>query len=271
MREVAAIASDPCVDKPPKAGSVSSAMAVLRLLADKDQPIGVNAIARELSLAPSSCFKILKALLAEDFVEIDCATKGYSLGTEAIIVARRALDPARAFTTVRSRLEETAQAHSIAIGLWRMLPKSRMVLIGFAEGPNQMRIHMSIGQRLPSLVGAVGRAIAAHLDLSSAQLREGFRELRWQVPLTFEEYCRQVHEAKEKGFGYDGGNFSPGVSTVAVPIADETGCVRYGLSGIMFSGQHKPEVIEQIAEELVEVARWASIRLVSRQSAKTIR
>src|SRR6266403_2094221 len=107
------------IQKPPvKSGAVRSAMAVLRLLADTDRPLGVNAIARELSIAPSSCFKILKALLVDDFVEIDAKTKSYSVGAGAISIARRALDPSQAFATVRSRLEETAQAHAIAIGLW---------------------------------------------------------------------------------------------------------------------------------------------------------
>jgi DNA-binding IclR family transcriptional regulator len=247
-----------------KPGAVGSALAILRLLADTDQPLGVNAIARELSLAPSSCFKVLKVLLADDFVEIDTNSKGYSLGSGAIAVARRALDPSQAFTTVRSRLEETAQAHSIAIGLWRILPKSRMVLIGFAEGGNQMRIHMSIGQRLPIFVGAVGRAIAAHMNLSSEKLRQSFDTLRWQTPLSFFHYVAQVEEAKRLGYGFDEGNFAPGVNTVAVTIVDKAGIVRYGLSGIMFTGQHDPKRTEEIAREMIDLARWTATRLVNR-------
>jgi DNA-binding IclR family transcriptional regulator len=250
-------------DEKAKAGTVGSAMAILRLLADSERPMGVNAIARELSLAPSSCFKILKALLADDFVEIDEGTKGYSLGSGAILVARRALDPSRVFGLIRSRLEETAQAYSIAIGLWRMLPRDRMVLSGFAEGSNQMRIHMPVGQRLPILVGAVGRAVAAHLDLSTEDLQKGFEELRWQGPLSFEEYVEQVERAKRLGYGFDKGNFAPGVNTVAVVIVDHAGIVRYGLSGIMFNGQHDSKVTEKIAKELIELARWCSVRLVS--------
>jgi DNA-binding IclR family transcriptional regulator len=251
--------------KPPvKSGAVRSAMAILRLLANTDQRLGVNAIARELSLAPSSCFKILKALLADDFVEIDTKTKSYSLGAGAISVARRALDPSQAFAIVRSRLEETAQAHGMAIGLWRMLPNSRMVLIGFAEGGNQMRIHMSIGQRLPIFVGAIGRAIAAHLNLSAEKLKQSFDKLRWQTPLSFSDYTTQVEQAKRAGFGLDQGYFAKGVNTVAVTIVDAAGVVRYGLSGIMFDGQHDQETMEKIAREMIDLGLWAAIRLVNR-------
>lgn len=264
MNQSALKATDMEIGRREKGGTVTYAMSILRLLAEKEQPLGVNAIARELSLAPSSCFKILKSLLSEEFIEIDPFTKGYSLGYGAIAVARRALDPARAFATIRPRLEETAQTYSIAIGLWRMLPQSRMILIGFAEGTNQMRIHMSVGQRLPMLVGAVGRAVAASLNLSDADLKEGFQKLRWQVPLSFESYCEQVRLAKVRGYGYDEGNFSPGVNTVAVTICDDTGVVRYGLSAIMFSGQHKHDTIELIAKDVIGVAEWAGVRLVNR-------
>jgi DNA-binding IclR family transcriptional regulator len=246
-------------------GTVRSALAVLRLLADTDVSLGVNAIARKLSLAPSSCFKILKALVAEDFVEIDANTKGYSLGSGAIAVARRALDPSEAFTTVRCRLEETAQSHSIAIGLWRIVPKARMVLIGFAEGGNQLRIHMSIGQRLPIFVGAIGRAIAAHMNLSQEKLKQGFDALRWQTPLSFSQYAAQVEQARRLGYGLDEGYFAAGVNTVAVVIVDKAGVVRYGLSGIMFSGQHDPKTREEIAREMIQLAQWAATRLVNRR------
>lgn len=247
-----------------KASTVTYAMSILRLLADQDNALGVNAIARELSLAPSTCFKILKSLVAEDFVEIDPTTKGYTLGTGAIMVARRALDPARAFVTVRSRLDEMAQTYSIAVGMWRMISHSRMVLAGFSEGMNQMRIHMSIGNRLPMLMGAVGRAIAADMDLSEKELKEGFDTLRWQVPISFERYREQVQLAKINGYGYDEGNFSPGVNTVAVTIRDEAGIIRYGLSAIMFNGQHGSETVEDIGRDLKALAKWASARLVGK-------
>jgi DNA-binding IclR family transcriptional regulator len=248
---------------PTKRGAVASVAAILRLLAVTDEPIGVNSIARTVSLAPSSCFKIMKALVAQDFVSIDEHSKRYSLGSGAIAVAQRALDPSQAYAIVRSRLEDSAQSRSIAIGLWRVLPNARMVLIGFAEGDSQMRIHMAIGQRLPMYVGAVGRAIAASMNPSSQKLKENFETLRWQTPLSFREYVAQVELAKRLGYGLDAGYFAPGVTTVAVAIGDSSGYIRYGLSGIMFSGQYDDRTTDRIGREMIELSKWAANRLVS--------
>jgi DNA-binding IclR family transcriptional regulator len=253
----------------PKMGSVASAIALLRLLSEAERPLGVNAIARELSLPPSSCFKILKSLLMEDFVEFDTRTKSYSPGGGAIAVARRALDSNRAFSILRPLLEELAHDYSIAVGLWRLVRNSRMLLIGFAEGRSQMRIHMSIGQRVPRLVGGMGRAIAAHLDLPTGALRQEFDTLAWQNRPPFADYMAQVEQAKQVGYGIDQGNFSSGVSTAAVAVVDDSGTIRYGISGMMFSGQHDCETVNKIARRLVAISQVASSRLVS--PAETLR
>jgi DNA-binding IclR family transcriptional regulator len=244
-----------------KRGPVASIAAILRLLAVADEPMGVNSIARAVSIAPSSCFKIMKALLAQDFVAIDENSKRYSIGSGAIAIARRALDPSQAYSTVRSRLEDTAQTHSIAIGLWRIIPRSRMTLIGFAEGESQTRIHMAIGQRLPMYVGAVGRAIAARKNPPPQVLKDNFNNFRWQTPLSFRDYLAQVDTARHLGYGLDTGYFARGVSTVAVVIADAMGDIRYGLSGIMFSGQYNDKMMDKIGRQMIELAKWAAGRL----------
>lgn len=248
--------------------SVSATLAILRLLASCGRPVGVNTIARDLSLAPSSCFKILKQLERADFVDFDARTKCYTLGGGAIELARRALDPMHVFSLVRPRLEQVAEKLAIAIGFWRGISRRRIVLAGFVEGSNPMRIHMSVGQRLPMLMGAVGRAIAAKLELSDAELRAEFALLRWQSPPDFEQYVAHVLQARRRGFAVDRDNFASGVTSVAVAIHDAVGGVTYGMSGIMFSGQCDEESIARVGVELVDLAEWASSRLIAEKTSR---
>jgi DNA-binding IclR family transcriptional regulator len=244
--------SEPPADK---LGIVGSTVAILRLLASRGKALGVNTIARDLSLAPSSCYKILKQLQSAEFVDFDARTKRYTLGVGVIKLARRALDPVRTFSIVRPRLEEIADRRAVAIGFWRRTSASRIVLAGFVEGSSPLRIHMSVGQRLPILMGAVGRAIAARLGLNEAELRREFGQLRWQTAPSFEQYVAEVREARERGFAVDRDNFATGVTSVAVAVSD------YGMSGILLSGQCQQGFIETVGAELVEVAKWAEARL----------
>jgi DNA-binding IclR family transcriptional regulator len=245
----------------PRSGSVAYAMAVLRLLAHSGKAFGVNALARELGMAPSTCFKILKALQADDFVQTDGQSKEYVLGSGAISIAMRALDPLRSFSIVRPRLQALAVKYSLAVGLWRLPTASGMTLAGFAENNNTMRIHMSVGQRLPALVGAIGRVVAARLNLPDDDLQIRFDKLRWQAPLSFAEYREQVRLASQLGYGHDSGYFLIGVESVGVAIADGDGNTGYGISGSMFSGQHTRDTVALIGQELKEIGAWAGIRL----------
>lgn len=230
-------------------------------LATTSQPNGVNAIARALSIAPSSCFRILKQLQAAGFAEFDENTKCYSLGCGAAVLARRALDPNNAFVMLRPQLEQFAETHNVAIGFWRLLPRRRMVLAGFVEGHSLMRIQMTLGQRLPMLVGAVGRAFAAELCVPENELKADFERLRWQQPLQFEEYRAQVLEYGLKGYAVDRDNFAHGVTTVAVVLRDAQSMVHYGLSAIMFSSSQTEEKVAVVGEALTQLVNWAISRI----------
>src|SRR5580704_8779767 len=72
-----------------KAPAISRAAAVLRLLGKSDRPLGVQAIARELGLVPSTCLYVLRALVAEEFVAFDPDTKRYSLEAGVLTLARQ--------------------------------------------------------------------------------------------------------------------------------------------------------------------------------------
>lgn len=244
-----------------KKSIIASTIAVLRLLASLDRPVGVNAVARELSLPPSTCFKILRALWAEDCIDFDEDGKTYSLGVGATMLARSALDPACAFSVVRSHLEHVADEASIALGMWRLVSGERMALIGFIEGSADVRVHMRIGQRLPMYLGGLGRAVAAARNESRAGLRAHFEKLRWEVPLSFEDYASQVRVAAELGYAVDPGNFSPGISTVGAVVRDGTGEPRYGISAVILNRPSVPVAIDRIGEIVRDAAHWAERRL----------
>src|ERR1700761_1382705 len=74
--------------KKSKAPAISRAAAVLRLLGRSDKPMGVQSIARELHLVPSTCLHVLRALVAEEFVAFDTDTKRYSLEAGVLTLAR---------------------------------------------------------------------------------------------------------------------------------------------------------------------------------------
>lgn len=241
-------------------GTVAATVAILRLLGAERRPLGVNAIARQLGQTPSSCFNILKTLLSEDFVDFDPQGKLYTLGGGVITIARSALDPSSAFDLIRSRIELLADTWAVTVGLWRV-QHNRIQLVGYVTGSKKMRIHLTVGQRLPMLIGSVGRCVAAAEQLIEAEITAGFNELRWEQAPTLAEYLEEVTAARARGWSVDRGHFVRGATTIAVPIFHPNGSTHYCLATTMFTGQYPEEQFPALAQEMQEIARWASSRL----------
>lgn len=238
---------------PQKMSTVAQTLAVLRFLANMASPMGVNAISRELDLPPSSCFRILKQLAEGGYAHFDRRTKCYSLGSAAVMLARRALDPANTFSLIQPSLAKFVAETETSLCFWRKIDRNRLVLAGFLESPHPMRIHMSVGQRVPLFIGAVGRAFAAEFRLSHEDLQREFGQLRWQEPPAFEEYHRQIDEYGRVGYAIDIGNFAPGVTTVATILKDAMDEPGFGLSAIHLSNQINSQKMEEVGRALVDL------------------
>lgn len=249
---------NPKRDVSPKVGSVTQAIAVLRYLAANPAPRGVNTIARDLKISPSSCFNLLKTLVAEDFVDFDQTAKTYTLGSGPVALARRALDPEAAFSMLRRDLEHLADRHSVAVSLWRLTRRERFVLLGFVDNEMATRIHLTVGQRLPMLGGANGRCAAAFGGLQQAEIADHFAAVRWQQPLSLETFLAESAITRDRGWALDDGVFLPGVTTVSAPLLDEAGKLKFCLSAIMFHGQHMAAKLDEIGNDLLAAAKHAA-------------
>lgn len=240
-------------------GSVVNALAILRHLAAGEAQ-GVNAIARAVTISPSTCFNILKTLVAEDFVEFDPVAKLYTVGAE----------PARLFggetpllawrQWVVDALGGFAHEFSLTCGLWRMVA-NRVVLTNAVEGAHATRIHLVAGQRLPAHLGAMGRCIAAAQQLDREAVRQRIEKLRWAEAPSVDAFLADMEASRERGWAIDDGNYLKGVTTIAAVIRATRGDVRACMTATMFSGQHTNETLTVIGDRLGGLARIAEDRL----------
>jgi len=127
-----------------------------------------------------------------------------------------------------------------------------------------VRVDMRVGSRLPSLIGAVGRCVAARLQLPQAELRRRFTRLRWQDAPSFEAWEAEVARAAADGWAKDVGALYRGITTVAAVIVDQSGTPRFGISGIAIQGQHGSDAIDRLGLELREVCGYIGRSLYPR-------
>jgi DNA-binding IclR family transcriptional regulator len=243
-------ASPPVMVKP-----VSNAIRILRYLSHAGQPARAIQIARHLSINSSTCFNILRTLVAEGVVEFSPLSKTYSTGLGLVKLAQNTLTEGQRVSVVKPLLQELAARFGVTVSLWRRMGLDRIVLVALEHSPSDFRIHMTEGQQAPLLVGASGRAIAPHMGFDRAQIKTMFKSLRWQRPLSFETYWDEVQETRERGYAIDDGYFARGILSVGAAIPDPvTNSVQFAVTAVMFQGQYDATGVAEVGRELRSLA-----------------
>lgn len=255
--------SDPTDQDPsPKiVGAVANAVSILRTLAQSSGPAGVNVIARDAGVSVSTCFNILRTLSSERLVDFDPEAKTYAIGMGVLELSLPLLGANQA-NLIRPELARLSGEHKCLVCLWQITDGERIVLIDRVSTAKTVRVDMTDGSRLPTFVGAVGRCYAALRDLPRAELKARFDALQWQSPPSFEEYLRDVAQARSDGYAFDLGQLFRGLEIAAAIVTDPSGKPRLGISGISIAGQLKRPQIEQLGAALRDSADFISESLL---------
>lgn len=230
--------------------SLSQSFAILRALG-LGRAMTLSEVAEACGISPSSCLALLRTLLGEGVLE-QVAGKRYVLSAPwAQAVAADRNGDARIVARARPMLDRAARTWQAPVGLWRVVGRDRTQLLALGESDAATRIHMVEGQRQPIGGGAVGRALAASQALSPAELARRFAAVRWQRPLTLDDYAAEVAEAARCGYAIDDGAGHAGVVSIAVvaPAAPD-----WALSATTFRGALGPDRAAELAEALHTLA-----------------
>lgn len=200
--------------------AVTRAVAILRFLARSPEPVGVNPIARELDLIPSTCLHILRVLQDEGLVEFDSQTKRYAMGIGILPLARAALQKNSFSTFVQPRLSQLSEDFGVTAIATQLSEPDQMVVVALSHSSMPFRLQVDLGSRFPALISATGRLFAAFGALDDDRLRRSFDRLVWDHPPSFEGWRNEVAEARRRGYAVDQGSYISGVTVVAVPVFD---------------------------------------------------
>jgi DNA-binding IclR family transcriptional regulator len=243
-----------------KAPAISRAAAVLRLLGKSDGSLGLQAIARELGLVPSTCLYVLRALVAEELVAFDADTKRYALEAGILTLARAWLRRNRFSDLAQAPLDRLARDHGATMLGVQIVGIDHIIVVAASQSAGSFQLSAQVGSRFPALISATGRCIAAFGGYPEAQLRARFDTLRWDDPPSFVDWQVQVATTLERGFAIDDGNYITGVTVLAAPVWKGPGRPSHALVAIGLSG-----ALRRAGTEPLEAALLASARQISGQ------
>jgi len=240
--------------KPVSAGvtvkPVVNAVRILRYLTHTGAPERAADIARHLSINPSTCFNILRTLVAEDVVDFNELSKTYSAGLGLARLVEQLVTQGQRLQMALPPMRALAAQFGVTVTLWRRMGVDRIVLVHSESSPTDLHIDMPAGQRLPMLMGASGRLFVGRMGLSDEELRDEFEKLRWARPLSFETYQREMNRGRRRGWAVDDGYFAAGVLAIAAPVTDPSDNIAFTVSAVMIRGQRDEAQIETLGEAL---------------------
>ena len=260
----------------PSGKSVGAAVQTTRLMAyacGKSSPWGASEAAKDLALNPSTCFNLIQTLLSLGWLgsaETGGRSKRYMLGPAFVNllhgVAVRKVD----FAALMPYLQEYADRWKVTATVWRRQSLTRMELVAIASCQTSINVQMPIGQRLPILMGGMGRVLALRVGLDPDLREQLFESLRWDRTLSYEQFMVQARKAQRLGWGVDDGFMNRAVTALAVPVpapdlekdggpGHDAGVkgTEYVCSATMFRHQYSSAVLPDLAAALMSVAQQA--------------
>jgi IclR family KDG regulon transcriptional repressor len=208
--------------------SVSRGLQIIEILAKEQRPLGLTEIAQRLGTSKSGVHALLATLVRSGFAER--GTGGiYRLGMKAWEIGRAV--PAATLVRVASPLMDELVNEVKEGAILGILDGSEVVYVHLAESAQAVRVHASIGDRIPAHCTSTGLALLATQDDAYVE-RVLPRKLTAFTPQSIvdrRELMSELRRIRARGYAINRGGWRSDVGGVAVPINDSRGALCAGL------------------------------------------
>jgi DNA-binding IclR family transcriptional regulator len=243
--------------------AVTRAVAILRLLSRSREPLALKPIAQSLQLVPSTALHILRALVAEQFLQFDPHTKQYRLGAGMLPLARAVLDHGGFSSLVQPQLNDLSSRYGLTVIGVEVPDLEHMIVVALARAQAPVRLHVDIGSRFPALISASGRCVAAFSGHSRDEIEKRFRLLRWDNAPSYGAWRKEVEMVQRRRFSIDRGNYIAGVTIVAVPILTSGGTITHTIAAVGLASQLNRTKSLALARDMLSAAQEVAAGLQS--------
>ncbi len=206
--------------------SAAKALNIILAFAPYNNEMGTTELSIKLGMHKSTTSRLIKLLVATNFLQQNPVTKKYMLGRSAQKIGNattRSLD-SRLLASAQPCLTELSQQTGESVAL-ELLAGTNVVLAMHVEGPSHIRFNFQQGELLPINVAAGAKVILAHstpefLDIC---LQQPFERFNNNTIVSKKDYRRLLLEVRQTGIAYDRGERYQDTHAIAVPIINPDG------------------------------------------------
>jgi len=199
---------------------IKKALEVIKLVIDKNKPLGVTEIAKSLSLSKSTVFGILKALHESGFITKNRSTKKYIIGQELVELAKKVLRGGELTTVARPFLEKLAEVTDETIFL--CVKEDHIIkVLDTIEAKKILKISSPVGTKFPvtaSIFCKVFLSPFGNDEIRNFLKERGLPEYTENSITDIELFIEEIEKTRRNGYGLDLEEYMKGVRAIATHI-----------------------------------------------------
>lgn len=206
--------------------SLDNALKIMSLLERNRPVLRVGEVCRELGIPKSSVSRLLKTLSDYGMVERHNGDAGYVAGPRALLLADLYSSQHSLKDQGDVALDRLTEEFGFA-GYASVLSGSEIIILSVSHGSYPLRLVREIGQPMPAVRTAVGRALMSYLDDDEIVRRA---KVHVGEQMADQEILHRVHLVREYGVAWGNSAIIPGIAALAGAVCDPKRGESLGLS-----------------------------------------
>ncbi|RKN84191.1 IclR family transcriptional regulator [Paenibacillus ginsengarvi] len=249
-----------------QAATVKSADRVLdifELFAERQEPINLTELSRELDMPASSAHKLLQNLLARGYLEADKMGKTFRLGYKLFEIGSKYAQR----TDLATEFQLSAQkiVDELNESVFLTIRNNDMALyIAEKQSSHPVRFVSHLGMQLPLHATAMGKVLLSGMseaDITKLYPDRQLGKLTDTTITNYEELMSQIRHIRSEGIGYSMGESVHGIRCVAAPVFGAQQQIAASLGVSMPEARWEPELWERVGRAVVQGAKEMSMKL----------
>lgn len=212
--------------------SVSRAMELLNLIAEKKKPLSLAELAEAMDWPKSTVHGLISTLRDYDYVSQSEIDGKYYLGIRLFELGNLLQSSWDVHSAARPVMVKLNARFNENVHL-AAEEKGEVLYLEKIDSNHLFQIVSKVGRRLPMHCTGVGKVLLAYRPFSEVRRilqNHPMQAYTGKTITTLKAMERELKDIREKGYACDNGEVMEGLWCVAAPIYDNNGDVRFALS-----------------------------------------
>jgi IclR family KDG regulon transcriptional repressor len=201
--------------------AVERALDILLCFTREEPTRSLTQIAEAIHMSKTTVHRLLATLESKRFITRDKVTGFYRLGFRFIEMASLVMQDVDLHRWARPYLKRLSEECGETVDL-SVLDDAHVIYLDVIESPQRVKLAAAIGQRLPALFTASGKALLAYIPEEQVLkiIDKNLAEHPDRGPVSISDILADLKLTAERGYAISEQEYEKDINAVAVPIFD---------------------------------------------------